>query len=85
MNNQAFTNALRAITGDKREYPEHKQRDPMEEALEALHEFECALRFIGLMQSAKEYFQDKSPTELQARIEMRVNELRELITTGEIV
>ncbi len=80
MNQQAFTNALHAITGDKREYPEHKPLEPIQIALNGLEEFEAILWSQGMMPG-----RSGQTTELQARIEMRVHELRELITTGEVV
>jgi len=88
MNEQAFTNALRAMRGDRRDYPEHKAPDPMKVALEALDEFEACLHMQRLLPPSvgcQSERQDHPCTELQARIEMRVQELRELITTGDIV
>lgn len=84
MNPQAFTNALRAITGEPRHYPEHKDREPWKVAIEQLDSFALTLQATGYLLNNQEIAADKSPDELQARIEMRVNELRELITTGEI-
>lgn len=82
MNQQAFTNSLRAITGDKREYPEHKQLEPVQIALNGLEEFEAVLHSQKMLPYENAPSTD---TGWLARIEMRVNELRELITTGEIV
>lgn len=80
MNQQAFTNALHAITGEPRNYPEHPAPDPVKVALAALEEFEATLQAMRMLPH-----DGHTTTEWQARIEMRVNELRELITTGELL
>lgn len=80
MNDQPFINALRAILGESPCYPAHKPLEPTQIALNALDEFEATL------QSQRMLPPDGRPCAetWQARIEMRVEELRELITTGEI-
>ena len=89
MNEQAFTNALRAMRGDRRDYPEYKEPDPVKVAIDELDSFVLTLQATGFMPQdeqtePKSAWLKRTPTELQARIEMRVQELRELITTGEI-
>ncbi len=77
---QAFTNALRAIRGDAPEYPpeaRHQERDNVAACIAYLDELEDELNRAGLLPRG-------TATELQARIEMRVNELRELIKTGKV-
>lgn len=79
MNKQAFSNALLALTGERRDYPEHPAPDSVRVALAALDEFEATLQAMRMLPR-----DSHDATEWQARIEMRVSELRELITTGEI-
>lgn len=85
MNEQAFTNALRALRGAPADYPATpSEREPWRIAIAYLDELVSALKRAGYMQSDADVGADKSPDELQVRVEMRVNELRELIITGEI-
>lgn len=85
MNEQAFTNALRALRGAPTDYPAPpSEREPWQVAIARLDELVSTLKRAGYMQSDADLVADKTPDELQVRVEMRVNELRELITTGEL-
>lgn len=79
MNDQSFTNSLRATRGESPCYSSHKPLEPLQIALNALDEFEATLQSQRMLPPDGHACAD----EWQARIEMRVEELRELITTGE--
>lgn len=85
MHPKAFTNALRVLRGAPLDYPAQPvEHESWRIAIERLDELASVLKSAGYMQSDADVGADKAPDELQVRIEMRVNELRELIRTGEL-